>query len=140
MIAPEHIANEGGPIRVLLVDDHQHVLWGLGKLIDGEWPRMAVAGTASTVSEALRAMSARRTDVVVLDVYLGEENSLDRLEELKRGGAAVVVLTGAPDRELRRRAIEGGACALVLKEEPAEVLLREIERAHERRRVEGAAA
>jgi len=41
------------PIRVLLVDDQKPVLWGLTKLIEGEWPRMAVAGAASTVSEAL---------------------------------------------------------------------------------------
>lgn len=120
------------PIRVLLVDDHEHVLWGLGKLIGGEQPRMMVAGTARTVSEAVAAIRERKPDVVLLDVYLGEDNSLDHLDELLCiSGIQVLVLTGARDQEVHRRAIEGGARGVVLKGEPAEVLLREIERAHQ---------
>ena len=33
------------PINVMLVDDHQTMLWGLSRLIDGERPRMQVVGT-----------------------------------------------------------------------------------------------
>ena len=46
-------------------------------------------------------------------------------------GAAIVVLTGARDTEIHRRALQRGARTVVLKEEPAEVLLHEIERANE---------
>lgn len=140
MNAPETSLAADRPIRVLLVDDHQHVLWGLGKLIDGEWPRMSVAGTATSVAQALAALGASQTDVVVLDLCLGEENSLDRLDELRRGCPSIVVLTGTPDAQVHLRALAGGACAVVLKDEPAEVLLQEIVRAHDRRRREGAAA
>lgn len=120
------------PIRVLLVEDHDHVLWGLGKLIDGEWPRMKVAGTARSVSQALAALAEGRTDVVVLDLFLGEDNSVDHLPALQASGAAILVLTGSRDADIHRRALERGACAVVLKEQPAEVLLREIERAKAR--------
>jgi two-component system nitrate/nitrite response regulator NarL len=119
------------PIRVLLVDDHEHVLWGLGKLIEGEKPKMTVAGTARTLPEALAAVRERRPDVVLLDIYLGEDNSLDHLPELLEvDGVRIIVLTGARDTELHRRAIASGARAVVLKEESADVLLREIERIH----------
>jgi len=70
------------PIRVLLVDDHDQVLWGLRKLIEGEKPRMMVTGTAKTIAQALAALQEKRPDVVVLDLFLGEENSLDHLPAL----------------------------------------------------------
>lgn len=117
------------PIRVLLVDDHDHVLWGLRKLIDGEWPRMKVTGTAKTVPQVLAALHEARPDVVVLDVLLGEHSSLDHLPCIRASGAAIVVLTGSRDPDLPRRAIQGGARTVVYKEQPAEVLLHEIERA-----------
>ena len=122
---------EQPPIRVLLVDDHEHVLWGLSKLIEGETPRMTVTGTARTMAQALAAVGEKRPDVVVLDLFLGRENSLDRLPALGASGAALVVLTGARDAEIHRRAMQRGARTVVLKEEPAEVLLHEIERAAE---------
>jgi len=123
--------HEQPTIRVLLVDDHEHVLWGLSKLIEGERPRMVVTGTAKTIAQALAALDEKQPDVVVLDLFLGKENSLDRLPALRASGAALVVLTGARDTEIHRRALQRGARTVVLKEEPAEVLLHEIERAAE---------
>jgi DNA-binding NarL/FixJ family response regulator len=125
------------PIRVLLVDDHDHVLWGLRKLIEGESPRMKVTGMAKNVPQALAALQKERPDVVVLDLFLGEDNSLDYLADLRASGAAILVLTGSRDPATHRRAMQGGARTVVLKEEPAEVLLHEIERAHEWRRTPG---
>jgi DNA-binding NarL/FixJ family response regulator len=123
------------PIRVLLVEDHEHVLWGLSKLIEGERPRLALSGAARTVAEAERLIAASAVDVVVLDVFVGDDNSLDRLPEvIAARGAAMVVLSGTRDPEVRRRAMERGACSFVLKEQPAEHLLYEIERAHRGRR------
>jgi two-component system nitrate/nitrite response regulator NarL len=119
------------PARILLVDDHEHVLWGLRKLIDGEWPRMMVTATAKTVGEALAAIRERKPDMIVLDILLGSENSLDHLEEIREmSGAQILILTGTHDDELHRRAIAGGARAVILKGEPADVLLGQIERAH----------
>ena len=119
------------PIRVLLVEDHDHVLWGLCKLVEGEWPRMVVAGTARTLSQALSALRESRSDVVVMDLFLGGEDSVSRLADLRAlGGAEILILTQVRDPEHHRRALSAGARAIVHKEEPAAVLLREIERAH----------
>ncbi|HVL34910.1 MAG TPA: response regulator transcription factor [Burkholderiales bacterium] len=122
-------------IRVLLVDDHEHVLWGLGKLIEGEWPRMTVSGSARTAAQALALVAERRTDVVVLDLWLGEETSLPHLAGLQAFGAAVLVLTGVRDASLLERAFAAGARAVVFKDDPAALLLIEIERAHRARSV-----
>lgn len=123
------------PIRVLLVDDNEHVLWGLNRLIDGEWPTMTVAGSARTLAEAVAAIEACNPDVVVLDLFLGDDNSLDRLPELlEREQTQIVILTGVHDPEIVRRAIEAGVHTVVTKDQPADVLLLEIERAHYRGR------
>jgi two-component system, NarL family, nitrate/nitrite response regulator NarL len=122
------------PIKVLLVDDHEHVLWGLGKLIDGEWPSMTVVGAVKTFADA-RAMARELTpDVIVLDVFLDDGNSIDRLPELvAECGARIVVLTGSQESEVHHRALSAGAWAVLSKAQPAEVILREIERANESR-------
>jgi DNA-binding NarL/FixJ family response regulator len=115
--------------RVMLVEDHEHVLWGLRKLIHGEWPRMAVCAVARTVTQAQAALREHAPDVVVLDLFLAGENALERLPAaLEDSGAAWIVLTDARDVSLHRRAYQCGALAVVLKDEPAEVLLAHIER------------
>jgi two-component system, NarL family, nitrate/nitrite response regulator NarL len=121
------------PIRVLLVDDHEHVVWGLTKLIDGEWPRMMVVGSTGNMTDARALVRECRPDIVVLDVYLQGENALDALPMLREDARAkVIVLTGSRDRGVRARALAQGAQSVVEKDAPAETLLREIERAHRR--------
>jgi len=115
----------------MVIEDHDHVRWGLMKLIVGEWPRMALTSAVRSVEDAESALRVRGVDVVVLDVFLEDENALDRLPRtVADSGAALVILTGSRDHELYRRAFDCGAAAVVLKDEPAEVLLRRIERAH----------
>ena len=70
------------PIRVLLVDDHQTMLWGLDKLIEGERPRMEVAGTARNCEEALAKARQLIPDVILLDLDLGGKSALDILPAL----------------------------------------------------------
>lgn len=123
--------SHGGPIRVLLVDDHEHVLWGLSKLIDGEWPRMMVIGISRDMAQAKALIDDRRPDVIVLDVYVGGSNALDCMPELLSGACTdVIVHTSVRDEGVRRRAMEVGARCVVDKEAPAETLLREIVRVH----------
>jgi DNA-binding NarL/FixJ family response regulator len=119
------------PIRVLLVDDHRTVLWGLEKLIQGEEPHMQVAGTASTRDDALNAARQLKPDIILLDLDLNGENSLDFIPDLVQQGAAkILVLTGMRGEEYRMRAMMQGASGVVRKEEPAETILQAIERVH----------
>jgi two-component system, NarL family, nitrate/nitrite response regulator NarL len=124
------------PIKVLLVDDHEHVLWGLGKLIDGEWPRMTVIGAVKTFGDAQAMARELMPDVIVLDIFLNDGNSVDRLPELlAECRAPIVMLTGSHESELHHRALSAGARIVLSKEQPAEVILSEIERANESRDV-----
>ncbi len=119
-------------IRVLLVDDHRTVLWGLGKLIDSAQPRMRTVGMAANGAEALAAARSHCPDVVLLDLDLGADNGLEVMAEILRScDAKVLILTGAGDPSLRQHAVLAGAKGIVHKAEPAEVILNAIERVHQ---------
>ena len=119
------------PIRVMLVDDHRSVLWGLEKLIDSDRPRMEVVATATSCAAAMEAAAKTAPDVVVLDLDLGGENACEIIPVLVNGrGTRVIVWTGMRDCKAREQSILRGACGLVQKEEPAETLLKAIERVH----------
>ncbi|MGJ7583506.1 response regulator transcription factor, partial [Variovorax sp. RHLX14] len=70
------------PIGVLLVDDHQTMLWGLSRLIDGEQPRMRVVGTASCCDDAVATSDDLAPDVIVLDLDLDGRCAIDILPRL----------------------------------------------------------
>jgi two-component system, NarL family, nitrate/nitrite response regulator NarL len=119
-------------IRVMLVDDHRTFLWGLEKLIDGEQPRMQVVGKATSCAAAVELAAETIPDVAVLDLELADENGADIIPQLVNGSATrVLILTGTRDTKLHDVSILRGACGLVLKHEPAETLLKAIEKVHQ---------
>jgi chemotaxis response regulator CheB len=106
------------PIRILLVDDHQSLLWGLAKLIESEKPGMEVVGVAAEMSEALVVAQREQPDVILLDIDLGGVNSLDLLPDLlKAVQAYVLILTGVRDTETHDRAMLSGARGILHKED-----------------------
>ncbi len=120
------------PIRVLLVDDHRSILWGLERLIESEKPRMEVVGKAANRAEALVLAAETRPDVVLLDLDLGAESGLDIIPELiARSKAKVLVLTGLRDTAVRDAAVLAGARGVVGKEAAPEDILRGIVKVHQ---------
>ncbi len=121
------------PIRVLLVDDHRAVLWGLEKLIEGQKPRMEVVGTATNCTEAFNLAGKMQPDVVVLDIDLGEQNGVDAIPELiERSKGKVLVLTGLRNNSRTHDdAVLAGARGIVHKEDPTETILKAIQKIHE---------
>jgi two-component system, NarL family, nitrate/nitrite response regulator NarL len=118
------------PIRIVLVDDHRSVLWGLSKLIESS-ARMQLVATATNRREALEAVQAHAPNVVVLDFDLGDESALEVMGDLRGREAKVIVLTGVRDPQMREQAVLAGARGLVHKSEPAEVILDAIASVHE---------
>jgi DNA-binding NarL/FixJ family response regulator len=119
----------GQPIRVLLIDDHRTVLWGLSRLMETARPQIEVVGTATTQQEALTAVNKHLPHVVLLDMDLGGESGLDLLPQLV-AQAAVIVLTGIRNVAIRERAIVAGARGFLHKSEPAAVILKAIACVH----------
>jgi DNA-binding NarL/FixJ family response regulator len=118
------------PIRVFLAEDHQITLWGLRRLIAASPFRMEVAGTASSCAELVGGDAMANVDVVVLDLNLGGEDAGPLVGMLCQSGVKVLVLTASDDVAAHRLAVMKGARGVVHKSEPAEVILRAIEKVH----------
>ena len=120
------------PIRVMLVDDHRSVLWGLEKLIESEKPKMKVVGKATSCAEAFNLIGEAHPDVILLDIDLGGENGLEAIPELiAKSKARVLVLTGLRDPSVQDSAVLAGARGVVEKEDTAETILKAIEKVHQ---------
>lgn len=119
-------------IKILLVDDHRSVLWGLEKLIEGESPRMVVIGKATTSAEAMRLLDEAKPDIVLLDIDLGGESGINAIPNLiAKSQARVLVLTGSRDSSVHDAAVLAGAMGVVEKGESAETILKAIQKVSE---------
>lgn len=116
-------------IRVMLIDDHQTMLWGLVKLIESEKPRMEVVGTARSSEEALEKIGLLCPDVILLDLDLGGTSALDILPTLLLNPASrVLVFTGERDQAMLDLAVFRGARGILRKDASAEQVLKAIEK------------
>jgi len=118
-------------IRVLLVDDHRSILWGLERLIESVQPAMQVVGSAANCAEALAQLERAAPDVIVLDMDLGNESGIAAIPQLLAlGKAKILVLTGVREQAVHDAAVLAGARGVVHKEEPADTILEAIRVVH----------
>lgn len=105
------------PIRVVLADDHAVVRTGLRMVLDAE-PDLEVVAEAGDVAGALRAVRVHRPHVLVLDLNMPGESSLQSIPRFVRElpETAIVVLTMQQDPAFAREALRAGARGYVLKE------------------------
>lgn len=115
------------PIRVVLVDDHRSVLWGLTKLIQSVAPRMEVAQAVTCSADALAAVEKHQPNIVLLDLDLGKEKGFPLIAKICKLGPKVLILTGTVDPEIQQHAVIAGASGVVCKSEPAEVILQAVQ-------------
>jgi DNA-binding NarL/FixJ family response regulator len=117
------------PISVMLVDDHQTMLWGLSKLIDGQSPRMKVVGTATSCEEAVDQVGRLVPDVIVLDLDLSGRSALEILPSLLSNSVSrALILTGERQQKTLDQAVLGGARGVLCKDASAEKVLEAIEK------------
>lgn len=120
------------PIRVLLVDDQQIVLWGLEKLINGQKPRMEVVGSAENIFLAKRLIMEKQPDVLILNIYLGDINCVNYISEFANNGdTKIVIFCRIRDQEVIDQAVLSGARGVVYQKESIQTILKVIEKVHD---------
>lgn len=102
--------------RVLVVDDHPAVRWGLVQLLD-EQPDLAVVAVAETAQAALAQAERERVDVAVVDYHLGGRNGLWLTRRLKAldGPPRAVVFSAFANDHLAANCVVADADALLSK-------------------------
>lgn len=116
-------------IRVLLADDHTIVRTGLKQLLHQE-PDIKVAEEAASGEEVLARMSARKYDVVVLDISMPGQGGLEALKQLKASypSQPVLILSMHPEEQYAVRAMRSGASGYLTKSGAPEELATAIRR------------
>jgi DNA-binding NarL/FixJ family response regulator len=112
-------------IRVLLVDDQELVRSGLRRILrkkDG----FDVVGECGDGSEVPAAVASCRPDVVVMDLRMRNVDGIEATRRLRAQPDAppVLALTTFDDDELLSGVLRAGAAGFLLKDSPAEDLIR----------------
>jgi two-component system, NarL family, response regulator len=103
-------------IRVILVDDHPVVRFGLAAII-GLQPDMAVVAEAGSGEEACSICAKQPADVVLMDLRLPGLSGVEAIRAIRkeRPKLRFIVLTTYDGDEDIHRALEAGAQAYILK-------------------------
>jgi DNA-binding NarL/FixJ family response regulator len=113
----EAMTQPAGPLRVMLVDDHEVVRSGLRTMLEAGGDIRIVA-EAGAVREAVAEAARVRPDVVVMDVRLADGSGIEATREIRasRPETRVLMLTSFADDEALFASIMAGASGYVLKQ------------------------
>ena len=102
---------------MLIADDHPVVRRGLRQLLEGD-DRFEVVAEAGEIASARRYARGHHPDVLVLDLNMPGEPSLEAIPKLLEEfpGTQIVVLTMQDEPAYARAALGAGALGYVLKE------------------------
>jgi two-component system, NarL family, nitrate/nitrite response regulator NarL len=115
------------PVQVYLIAPAM-ACWGLERLVQTAQPRMELAGTATSINEALPAMQKYPPDVIVI-VVDGVLDGIDQLHHKSR--AKVLVLAGSQNVGFLDQAVLAGVRGVVKQSDSPSTLLKAIEKVHE---------
>ena len=111
--------------RVVLVDDHPHVLSAFGRLLGLS---CEVVASVSNGRDAIEAVMTLRPDVLVADLMMPDLDGLEVCRRVKHAApeTAVVIVTAFDDAEIQKVALAAGASAFIPKHAAADALERTI--------------
>src|SRR2546421_8116158 len=95
---------------LLILDDQPVVVWGLRQMLK-QIPGMVVEGEMADGRQLLDAVSRKKIDLVILEVWLRQHSTLDVLKELKRRspGTRALIFTSRAEKEYGMYALQAGA-------------------------------
>ena len=122
-------------MRCLIVDDNDAFLEVARNLLEEEG--LSVVGVATTGAEALRQLEAWRPDVVLVDVFLGEESGVKLARRLVEEGrlvpATVILISSHSADDVGDLIAAGSADGFITKAELSAAAIRQVVDANGRR-------
>src|SRR5437016_1925985 len=117
--------------KILVVDDDRSICKLMGSILEMESYPFRVAMTGE---QARRAMEEERFDILVSDIYLGDDSGLHLLEHMKdvNADAEVVIMTAHGSMETAVHAVHNGAFDYISKPFVVDEMLRILHRIEEK--------
>jgi len=117
----------GGPVRVMIVDDHAVVRQGVKQILADAFDK-ATFGEAQNEHELLELVASERWDIVVLDLTMPGGSGLEALKQIKHDHPQlpVLILSMYPEDQYAVRTIKAGAAGYLNKESAPEELVQAI--------------
>ena len=121
-----------GPVRIVLVDDHEMVIEGLKAMLAAFSDRVQVVGQAVGAERALSVIDELQPDIVLCDVRMQGSSGLDLCQELRERDPQrkVVMLSVYDDEQYLFQALRVGASGYLLKSISSDDLVRQLEFVH----------
>jgi DNA-binding NarL/FixJ family response regulator len=118
-----------GKARILLVDDHAVVRFGIAQLINRQ-NDLTVCGEEEDASRALAAIASLKPDLVIADISLKDSSGLELMRNIKAQypGLPVLVVSVHDESIYAEIAFRAGALGYLMKQEALEKILTAIRR------------
>jgi DNA-binding NarL/FixJ family response regulator len=118
-----------GPVRLVLVDDHEMVIEGLKAMLASFQSKVRVVGQAVGVERAVNVVDSLDPDVVLCDVRMQGSSGLDLCLALRQRNPErkVVMLSVYDDEQYLFQAQRVGASGYLLKSISSDDLVRQLE-------------
>jgi DNA-binding NarL/FixJ family response regulator len=123
------MATAAGPVRIVLVDDHEMVIEGLKAMLAAFSDRVQVVGQAVGAERALPVIEELNPDIVLCDVRMQGSSGLDLCQKLRERDPdrKVVMLSVYDDEQYLFQAMRVGASGYLLKSISSDELVRQLE-------------
>ncbi len=118
-----------GKIRILLVDDHAVVRFGIAQLINRQ-PDMTVCGEEEDASKAMGAITTLKPNLVIADISLKDSSGLELMRNIKAqyAGLPVLVVSSHDESIYAEIAFRAGALGYLMKDEALDKIVMAIRR------------
>jgi two-component system, NarL family, response regulator LiaR len=125
---------QGGPIRVVIVDDHLLVRSGLEAVL-AIFDDIDLVAQAESGAEAVAVCRREHPDVVLMDLVMPDMSGVEATQQVLQScpGTRVIALTSFTDEGLVGDTLRAGAIGYLMKNVSADQLADAIRAAHEGR-------
>jgi DNA-binding NarL/FixJ family response regulator len=122
-------AKQTAKTRILLVDDHAVVRFGIAQLINRQ-PDMAICGEEADASRAMTAITTLKPDLVIADLSLKESSGLELMRNIKAQypNITILVVSAHDESVYAEVAFRAGALGYLMKEEALDKIVAAVRR------------